>query len=172
MNQTRDTDFPANFHDGEKVIVRGVVSPAIFWKALGILLFALLLAVIALPLGIFMAFIALLTFIYAALLKHFMLLVVTNERIFFRSGLVKIDTVQVRLDRVESVEIQRTLVGHALKYGTVVLTGTGTRFAYIPYLGNAVQVRNIIDEMLYRREKAAGKAVEKVDEKRDAPSPA
>ena len=82
-----------------------------------------------------------------------MMLVVTNQRIFFRTGLIKVDTVQVRIEQVESVEIQRTLVGHFLNYGTVVLTGTGTRFSFIPYLGNAAHVRNVIDDMLYQREK-------------------
>jgi len=109
--------------------------------------------VIAPPLGIFMGIVALLTFIYSLLLQKFLLLTVTNNRIFFRSGLIKVDTVQVRLDRVESVEIQRTITGQLLNYGTVVLTGIGSRYSYIPYLANAAAVRNIIDDLLYQREK-------------------
>ena len=106
--------------------------------------------------GAFLGFVSLLVFGYAFLLRSFLLLIVTNQRVFFRSGLIKVDTVQLRLDKIESVEIQRTLVGHALGYGTVLLTGTGSRLAFIPFLSNAAEIRNVIDELLYEREKTQG----------------
>ncbi len=150
-NQERD--LPVSLREGEKVLIKGRVSNGIFWKGASILCVALLLGLVAPPLGIFLSIVALLTFLYEFMLQKFLLLTVTNERIFFRSGLIKVDTVQVRLERVESVEIQRTLTGQILGYGTVVLTGTGSRYSYIPYLANAASVRNVIDELLYQREK-------------------
>jgi uncharacterized membrane protein YdbT with pleckstrin-like domain len=150
-NQERD--LPVSLREGEKVLIKGRVSNGIFWKGAAILCVALLLGLVAPPLGIFLSIVALLTFLYEFMLQKFLLLTVTNERIFFRSGLIKVDTVQVRLERVESVEIQRTLTGQILGYGTVVLTGTGSRYSYIPYLANAASVRNVIDELLYQREK-------------------
>lgn len=148
------SDLPVALREGEKVLVRGAISTAIYWKAFAILMIALLLSLLALPLAFFMGFVAFLAFVYAYLLKTFLMVIVTNQRVFFRSGLIKVDTVQIRLDRIESVEIQRTLVGHFMNYGTVVLTGTGTRFSFIPYLANAAHVRNVIDELCYQREKA------------------
>jgi uncharacterized membrane protein YdbT with pleckstrin-like domain len=149
----QNSDLPVSLREGETVLVRGVISQAIFWKAAGILMIAVLISIVAPPLGVFLSFVAFLTASYELLLKKFLLLVVTNERIFIRSGLIKTDTVQVRLERVESVEIQRTLSGYLLGYGTVVLTGTGTRFSFIPYLANAAEIRNVIDDLLYQREK-------------------
>jgi hypothetical protein len=148
-----DRDLPSALREGEKVLIKGKISEGIYWKAFGVLMFALLLCIIAIPLGVFMGIVALLSFGYAALLRKFLLMVVTSERIFFRSGLIKVDTVQVRLDRVESVEIQRTITGQLLGYGTVVLTGVGSRYSYIRYLANAPEIRNVIDELLYQREK-------------------
>lgn len=148
-----DRDLPSALREGEKVLIKGRISEGIYWKAFGVLMFALLLCLVAIPLGVFMGIVALLSFGYASLLRQFLLLVVTNERIFFRSGLIKVDTVQVRLDRVESVEIQRTITGQLLGYGTVVLTGVGSRYSYIRYLANAPEIRNVIDELLYQREK-------------------
>ncbi len=148
-----NSDLPSLLREGEKVIIKGRISEGIFWKAFGVLMIALLFSLIAIPLFVFLVIVALLTFIYALLLKKFLLLTVTNHRIFFRSGLIKVDTVQVRLDRVESVEIQRTLTGQLLGYGTVVLTGTGSRYSYIPYLANAAELRNVIDDLLYQRDK-------------------
>lgn len=148
-----DRDLPSSLREGEKILIRGKISEGIYWKAFAVLMLALVLSLIAIPLGVFMAIVAFLTFIYATLLRQFLLIIVTNERIFFRSGLIKVDTVQVRLDRVESVEIQRTITGQLLGYGTIVLTGIGSRYSYIPYLANAPHLRNIIDDLLYQRDK-------------------
>lgn len=165
-----DRDLPSALREGEKVLIKGRISEGIYWKAFGVLMLALLLCLVAIPLGVFMGIVALLSFAYASLLRQFLLLVVTNERIFFRSGLIKVDTVQVRLDRVESVEIQRTITGQLLGYGTVVLTGVGSRYSYIRYLANAPEIRNVIDELLYQREKnvaskVSDQFVEKIAEK-------
>ncbi len=149
----QENDLPSSLRDGEAVLIKGHISNGIFWKAIVILCIALLLGLVAKPLGIFLTIISLLTFVYEFMLQKFLLLIVTNERIFFRSGFIKVDTVQVRLERVESVEIQRTITGQILGYGTVVLTGTGSRYSFIPYLSNAASVRNVIDELLYQREK-------------------
>ncbi|HAJ89725.1 MAG TPA: hypothetical protein DCM27_01735 [Rhodospirillaceae bacterium] len=150
-----DRDLPGALREGEKVLIKGRISEGIYWKSFAVLMFALLLGLIAIQLAVFMGIVALLSFIYAALLSKFLLLIVTNERIFFRSGLLKVDTVQVRLERVESVEIQRTITGQILNYGTVVLTGVGSRYSYIRYLANAAEIRNVIDDLLYQREKKA-----------------
>lgn len=152
-SSSKDRDLPSALREGEKVLIKGIISEGIFWKSFAILMFALLLCLIAIPLGVFMGVVALISFGYASLLRTFLLIVVTNERIFFRSGLIKVDTVQVRLDRVESVEIQRTITGQLLGYGTIVLTGVGSRYSFIRYLSNAPEVRNVIDELLYAREK-------------------
>lgn len=149
----KENDLPSALREGEKVLIKGRISEGIFWKSFGVLMIALMFGVIAMPLGIFLSVVAALSFFYAYLLRTFLLLIVTNQRIFFRSGLLKVDTVQVRLDKVESVEIQRTLTGQMLGYGTVVLTGVGSRYSYIRYLANAAEIRNVIDDLLYQREK-------------------
>lgn len=150
------SDLPVVLGEGEALLVRGRISVAIYWKAAVAFLLSLLVSVAIHPnLGGFLGLVALLVGLYAFLLKTFLLLIVTNQRVFFRSGLIKVDTVQLRLDKIESVEIQRTLVGHLLQYGTVLITGTGSRLAYIPYLENAAEVRDVIDGLLYQREKPA-----------------
>ncbi|OIN86672.1 MAG: hypothetical protein AUJ12_05180 [Alphaproteobacteria bacterium CG1_02_46_17] len=151
----RQYDLPSSLREGEEILIKGRISNAIFWKACVMLLIALLFGLIAPPLGYFLCLVAFLGFGYAIILKSILMILVTNQRIFFRSGIVKVDTVQVRLERVESVEIQRTIVGHFLNYGTVVLTGTGSRFSFIPFLSNAIEVRNVIDDLLYKKDQAS-----------------
>lgn len=149
----RAGDLPAALREGEQVLIQGRISAAIFWKACGVLALALLVGLNIPQLGYFLCLVSVLTFAYAFLLKSILLIVVTNQRVFFRSGLIKVDTVQVRLERIESVEIQRTLIGHMMNYGTIVLTGTGSRFSYIPFLANAGEIRNVLDDLLYKRDK-------------------
>ncbi len=151
----RAGDLPAALREGEQVLIQGRISGAIFWKACAVLVIALLIGLLAPPLGYFLCLVSVLTFAYAFLLKSILLIIVTNQRVFFRSGLIKVDTVQVRLERIESVEIQRTLIGHMMNYGTIVLTGTGSRFSYIPFLANAGEIRNVLDDLLYKRDKSS-----------------
>lgn len=149
----RNEDLPVALREGEKVLVKGDISTGIYWKPFAVLCIALLFSLIAMPLCFFLTFVAFLYFVFVLVVKSVMMLVVTNQRVFFRTGLIKVDTVQLRIEQIESVEIQRTIVGHFLNYGTVVLTGTGSRFSFIPYLANAAHIRNVIDELLYQREK-------------------
>lgn len=147
-----DEDLPSKLRPGESVLVRGRISNGIYWKAGAVLFIALLIGLLAAPLGYFLCFVSLLTFIGASVVRKALMLVVTNQRIFFRSGIVKVDVVQVRVERIESVEIQRTIMGYLLHYGTIVLTGTGSRYSYIPFLANAAEIRNVIDDLLYQRD--------------------
>lgn len=153
-------DLPSKLREGETVLVRGRISGGIFWKSGVILFVALLVGIMAAPLGYFLCLVSLLAFIAAFVVRKALMVVVTNQRIFFRSGIVKVDVVQVRIERIESVEIQRTIMGYLLHYGTIVLTGTGSRYSYIPFLANAAQIRNVIDDLLYQRDQKANHQAE------------
>jgi uncharacterized membrane protein YdbT with pleckstrin-like domain len=152
MIENKNRDLPSELRSGEKILVTSIVSGGIYWKAIAVFTFAIILFLLAPPLGFFMSFVAFLIFAYAYIIKSINSLIVTNQRIFMRSGLVKIDTIQIRLERIEAVEIQRTLVGQFLGYATLVITGTGTTFAYLPFLANAPHIRNVLDDLLYKRD--------------------
>jgi uncharacterized membrane protein YdbT with pleckstrin-like domain len=148
----RRQDVPSELREGEKVLGKAIISQGIFWKPLVMLMVALFFFTFAPPLGFFLSLVALVMGGFFYVMKHFMMFVVTNQRLLIRSGIIKIDTLQIRLDRIESVEIQRTLMGQFLNYATLVVTGTGSRLAFIPYMENAAQLRNILDEVLYQRD--------------------
>ncbi|HTX48396.1 MAG TPA: PH domain-containing protein [Caulobacteraceae bacterium] len=50
---------------------------------------------------------------------------VTNRRIIYKRGFISRNTVEMNLDKVESVLVQQTLVGRMLDYGTVIVRGVG-----------------------------------------------
>ena len=150
----RRQDIPSELREGERVLVKAKLSQGIYWKPISVMVLALFFFTFAPPLGFFLSIVAFFMGSYFYLMKHFIVFTVTNQRLLMRAGIIKIDSLQIRLDRIESVEIQRTLVGQFLNYATLVVTGTGTRLAFIPYVENAAEVRNVLDEILYTRDKA------------------
>lgn len=152
----KNRDVFADLREGETVLASSVISLGIYWKAIAVFVFALILLILSFglyPLTIFLTLIAGLMFLFAYIQKSILTLVVTNQRIFIRAGAIKIDTVQIRVERIESVEVQKTLVGYFLGYGTVIITGVGNQFAFIPFVENSAQIRNALDEVLYERDK-------------------
>src|SRR3954449_12918196 len=62
----------------------------------------------------------------AAWLKRFGTEVaVTDRRVIYKRGLIQRHTVEMNLDKVESVDVDQSLVGRLLGYGTVTIRGTG-----------------------------------------------
>lgn len=51
--------------------------------------------------------------------------VVTNKRVILKTGLLKIRTVEMFLNRVESVVVEQSLLGRMLGYGTILARGAG-----------------------------------------------
>ncbi len=151
--KSKNRDVFADLREGETVLGRSVISNGIYWKAIAVILVALVFAFFAPPLAYFFSLIAVLMFVYCYIQQTILSLIVTNQRVFIRAGILKIDTVQMRVERIESVEVQKTLVGYALGYGTVIMTGVGNQFAFVPYIDNSAELRNVLDEVLYQRDK-------------------
>lgn len=50
---------------------------------------------------------------------------VTNKRVIVKVGLIKRDSVEMLLGKVETVQVTQGIIGRLLGYGTIVITGTG-----------------------------------------------
>jgi len=68
-------------------------------------------------------------------------LAVTNHRVIYKSGLLSRHTIEMNRDKVESVDVDQSLLGRILGYGTVVVRGTG---------GSLEPMRNIGDPLSFR----------------------
>lgn len=67
---------------------------------------------------------------------------VTNRRVIIKVGLVSRRTVELNLEKVESIGVEQTVPGRILGYGTIVVVGTG---------GTKEPFRGISDPMGFRR---------------------
>lgn len=61
---------------------------------------------------------------------------VTNRRVIAKTGFIRRNSLDLRLQKVESVEVNQNLLGRLLSFGTITLTGTG---------GTRQSFRGIID---------------------------
>jgi uncharacterized membrane protein YdbT with pleckstrin-like domain len=68
-------------------------------------------------------------------------LVVTNHRVIFKTGLMSRHTLEMNRDKVESVDVDQTILGRILGYGTVVVRGTG---------GGLEPIGDIADPLVFR----------------------
>ncbi len=135
---------------GERVIKVATFSNGIYWKSAGVFVFAVLLMTRVFNLGIFLMLVAGIMFGVAYITKHYLVLVLTNKRVLVRSGLIRMDTVQLPIERLESIEIERTLPGMTLGYGSIVLTGTGSRVMGVPFVDSPHLFRRLADQVVYK----------------------
>ncbi len=135
--------------DGESVMAVSVIHDGIYWKSLAIFLLALVFALfVAVQLGIILAIAGGVALAYAHARKKVLLVVLTNRRILARYGLLQMDVVDIRFDKIESFESEQMLPGMLMGYANLVVMGTGNRYIAIPFVANAAAIRNKFDEMV------------------------
>ena len=70
---------------------------------------------------------------------------VTNHRIIYKAGFVRRNTVEILMDKVESVDVDQSIMGRLLDYGTVTVRGTGAGFEPLKGIARPIELRtNII----------------------------
>ncbi len=69
-------------------------------------------------------------------------LAVTDKRVIAKTGLVQRRTIEMFLEKVESVQVDQSVLGRIFNYGSVTISGTGTHNA--PF-------HNISDPLLFRK---------------------
>lgn len=138
--------------DGEKVILRAKIHGALYWKSVAVLIFSLLIGINIPQFGALFMVVGAVMLCLAILTKHYLLLVITNKRVLARYGLLQMDVVDIRLSKVESIDLERMLPGHIFGYANVVVMGTGQRILRIPFIKNANDFRKFYNEMVLSEE--------------------
>ena len=69
---------------------------------------------------------------------------VTDHRVIVKRGVFSLHTIEMNVDKVESVDVDQTILGRMLDYGAVTVHGVGARWDPIPGLANPLSFRNAI----------------------------
>ncbi len=115
---------------GEQVVYKGKVS---IWS----LAPTLLLGLILLPLyGIGLLFWA------VAAIKYLTTeLAITNKRVIAKFGLISRSTIEINLQRIESIQVNQGILGRIFNFGSIIVSGAGNPQAPIPGISNPLQFR-------------------------------
>jgi uncharacterized membrane protein YdbT with pleckstrin-like domain len=121
---------------GEKIIVTGqlhwiIYGWAIFYLIAGVILLWLeytywsesnfLIASTAAIVGILF----LVSFLYAWFIRWITEFAVTDRRVISKRGFIWRETEEMNMDKVETVDIDQTIMGRILDYGSIRIMGTG-----------------------------------------------
>lgn len=140
----------AQLREGEEVVRIADIHAGIYWKSAALLLLSLFLLTTLFNLGVFMMIVTIIVFSAAYLAKYYLFLAVTTQRVLIRHGIINLDTIDMPHERIESVELARTIMGRLLGYATVVISGTGSRVAIIPFIADAESFRAAVDELVFK----------------------
>jgi len=67
---------------------------------------------------------------------------VTNRRIVYKTGFIRRHTVEMNMDKVESVDVDQTFWGRILDYGDITVHGTGIGIEPLHNVGSPLSFRN------------------------------
>ena len=69
---------------------------------------------------------------------------VTDHRVIVKRGFFSLHTVELNVDKVESVDVDQSLLGRMFGYGSVTIHGVGARWDPIPLITDPLGFRNAI----------------------------
>jgi uncharacterized membrane protein YdbT with pleckstrin-like domain len=73
-------------------------------------------------------------------------LAVTTRRLIVKHGFVRRKTIEVNINRVESIQVEQSILGRMLNHGTLMVSGTGTAHAPITGIANPMAFRKAFIE--------------------------
>lgn len=137
---------------GEAVRYRTTISWTVYAKAFVVAFAAMALTWFGLQSGLYWLFlvsgalgvIALAAFLQGALRRAATEIAVTDRRIVFKRGLIRRHTVEMNMTKVESVDVDQTLLGRLFDYGDVTVRGTGSSLERLRFIDAPLRLRNTV----------------------------
>mgnify|MGYP006091058141 CR=1 FL=1 len=72
----------------------------------------------------------------------------TNKRVITKTGVISRSTEEMKLSKVETVEVKQSILGRIVGYGNVIVSGTGSSNVIISRVANPLGVKKAIDSEL------------------------
>jgi uncharacterized membrane protein YdbT with pleckstrin-like domain len=89
-----------------------------------------------------------LLWIVAAIRIYTTELAITDRRIIAKFGLISRSTVELRLEKTESVQVVQSIFGRLFNYGSIVVSGAGAPQAPIPGISAPLDFRARLNAIL------------------------
>jgi len=87
---------------------------------------------------------ALLAFLQASFRRSITELAVTDHRVIYKRGFLRRHTVEMNMDKVETVDVDQSVLGRLLGFGSIRVLGTGQDIENLDRVAAPLQLRNAI----------------------------
>ena len=75
-------------------------------------------------------------------------MVVTDRRVIAKFGLISRRAIEMRISKIESIQVDQSLWGRMLNFGTVMVHGTGGAFEPLSPVGDPLAFKRAIEEQV------------------------
>ena len=79
---------------------------------------------------------------------------VTNKRVVIKIGLIRRQSLEIMLDKVEAVMVDQTFFGRIFNYGRITIVGTGGTNDSYPYIPNPLEFRRQVQQQIDLHERS------------------
>lgn len=83
-------------------------------------------------------------FFYAWFIRWITEFAVTNRRVIYKRGFIWRQTEEMNMDKVETVDVDQSILGRILGYGTIRILGTGQGIEGLSKVGSPIELRSAI----------------------------
>ncbi|HEY8572594.1 PH domain-containing protein [Phenylobacterium sp.] len=85
-------------------------------------------------------------------------LVATDRRLIHKTGLIGRTVVEHRLEKIETINVEQSVLGRMLNYGTVSVTGTGVSTISFPRIADPLGFKRGIEAAAHKVQFGASRA--------------
>ena len=71
-------------------------------------------------------------------------MVLTSNRIIYKTGLIQRDTIEIPRKQIESINLKQTILGRIFKFGDIDVIGTGGTNQYLKSIASVISFRKSI----------------------------
>jgi uncharacterized membrane protein YdbT with pleckstrin-like domain len=71
-------------------------------------------------------------------------LAVTDRRVIFKRGVIRRHTIEMNMDKVESVDVDQSILGRIFNYGDVTIRGTGASLEPLRMIEDPLKFRSYV----------------------------
>lgn len=113
----------------ERVLYRARISLWSLWLPI-------LLGALTLIIGV-----GLLFWLYAWIVYRTTELAITNKRVIAKTGLIRRRTIEMFLEKIESIQVDQGVLGRIFDFGSVLISGTGVHSAPFRNISDPLELR-------------------------------
>jgi uncharacterized membrane protein YdbT with pleckstrin-like domain len=84
------------------------------------------------------------SFLHAWFIRWITEFAVTDRRVIYKCGFISRHTVEMNMDKIESVDVDQSLLGRLLNYGTIHVLGTGEGIESLRRIAAPLALRSAI----------------------------